>query len=184
MSTRELLRVGARWSRQLASAGLLLLTCRFAWLGGQEVMDADRTVRRTSPVPAEDQADPIGSKGRHMVGEMEDSVNKARPDLDELRKMIGVGEDGKGNPGGVLKPGGPDGDKEDGPQLTTRRLVVDMGPERAAVFVKGRRVGKVPYVGMVQCVDGERIRVQVLPPKGLPLEEWPMCGDLPPSEEK
>lgn len=53
---------------------------------------------------------------------------------------------------------------------TTLRLplVVTAGPDRSELRVDGVKVGNTPYVGEITCRAGERIKLDILPPKGNP----------------
>jgi len=47
-------------------------------------------------------------------------------------------------------------------------LVVTAGKDRSELRVDGVKVGQTPYVGEITCKAGERVRIDVLPPKGNP----------------
>ena len=64
-------------------------------------------------------------------------------------------------------------------ERTARRrhkVVVDFGPDRSEVFLAGKKVGKVPYVGEFDCAEGDIVQVEVLPPSGMPLERTFTCS--------
>ena len=48
------------------------------------------------------------------------------------------------------------------------QILVDFGTPRSEVYVNGTRRGLTPYIGEVNCLPDAEVRVEVLPPKGLP----------------
>ena len=54
-------------------------------------------------------------------------------------------------------------------------LVVTAGPPRSLVYVRGRQVGKTPFVGEVVCVPGDPVKIDVVPPTGMPLTSEQPC---------
>ncbi|OQX66660.1 MAG: hypothetical protein B6A08_19370 [Sorangiineae bacterium NIC37A_2] len=62
-------------------------------------------------------------------------------------------------------------------EVKLRSLMVDFGPPRSEVFVQGRLVGNTPYAGQVACRDGDKIKVDVVPPKGLPITKIMLCPE-------
>jgi hypothetical protein len=50
-------------------------------------------------------------------------------------------------------------------------LVVTAGPDRSELRVDGVRLGHTPYVGEVTCRAGETVKIDLLPPKGVP-QSW------------
>lgn len=95
--------------------------------------------------------------------------------------------DGPATPPAAPEPSAPKA--ADGPPLAAppataslagavpRQLLIDLGPPRSEVFVDGRPVGRTPFVGQVRCSPGREIRIQVVPARGLPLEERRVCPD-------
>ncbi len=59
--------------------------------------------------------------------------------------------------------------------MRPRRLVVDVGTDRAEVFVDGRRVGQVPYVGEWACASGDAVEITLVPPAGVPTDYRVPC---------
>jgi hypothetical protein len=55
-------------------------------------------------------------------------------------------------------------------------LVVTVGPDRSELYVDGVQVGRVPFVGEVSCHGGERVVIEVVPPKGKPSRYQALCG--------
>lgn len=55
-------------------------------------------------------------------------------------------------------------------------LVITLGPERSEVFVNGVRLGQSPYVGDWTCRRDEPLRIEVLPPRGAPLQVERPCA--------
>jgi hypothetical protein len=47
-------------------------------------------------------------------------------------------------------------------------VIVSAGPPRSEVYVDGILVGNTPYLGIMSCKAGEIVRVQIVPPAGLP----------------
>jgi hypothetical protein len=59
-----------------------------------------------------------------------------------------------------------------------RRILVDVGPARSEVFIGKKNVGMTPYGGQIACTLGEEIKIQVLPPEGVPITRRLTCrGD-------
>lgn len=54
-------------------------------------------------------------------------------------------------------------------------LVVTGGADRSELRVDGVKVGQTPYVGEVTCRAGEVVRLDLLPPKGLPSSHERKC---------
>jgi hypothetical protein len=54
-------------------------------------------------------------------------------------------------------------------------LVVTGGADRSELRVDGVKVGQTPYVGEVTCRAGEVVRLELLPPKGLPSSHERKC---------
>lgn len=61
---------------------------------------------------------------------------------------------------------------------TTLRLqiVVTAGSDRSELRVDGVKVGNTPYVGEITCKAGERIKIDLLPPKGMPTTHEKTCA--------
>jgi len=55
-------------------------------------------------------------------------------------------------------------------------IVVNAKQERSEVRVDGVRVGHSPYVGEVSCKAGEQVKIDVLPPQGVPLSFERRCA--------
>jgi hypothetical protein len=55
-------------------------------------------------------------------------------------------------------------------------LIVTVGPDRSELYVDGVQVGRVPFVGEVSCRGGERVVIEVVPPKGKPSRYEALCG--------
>lgn len=136
---------GSRWSRQLAAMGVLLLVVRVTWLMSGEAIAGASASARDS------------ARGKSSERETEPSSAQLAPWPAE--------------PGSQTN----DQDMPEAKRPSLRRLVVDFGPERADVYVRGSKVGKVPYVGQVLCVEDELIKVQVLPPTGAPISRELRC---------
>jgi hypothetical protein len=54
-------------------------------------------------------------------------------------------------------------------------LMVTADPDRSDVLVDGVNVGNSPFIGEITCKAGERIQIQVVPPKGLPRKYERVC---------
>jgi hypothetical protein len=61
------------------------------------------------------------------------------------------------------------------PESARVNLIVTAGPPRSLVYVRGRQVGKTPFVGEVVCVSGDPVKIEVVPPKGMPLSSEQPC---------
>ena len=57
-----------------------------------------------------------------------------------------------------------------------RTLLVQLGPPRSEVIVNGRRLGETPFAGQWSCVDGDRLKIQIVPREGVPIERALRCG--------
>ena len=71
---------------------------------------------------------------------------------------------------GTAKPSGLDFDKSAAPKhdLVTGYLSVQVGPPRSELRVNGRVVGKTPFVGQIGCERGQTVKLDILPPQGMP----------------
>lgn len=162
MSLTGGLRFMGKWSRQLASAGLLLACFRFTWIS---------TTQAFQQIAGEFRESAAGGPGNDQLAmNASDSASPGEKKLQEMDAMIE--ELKKGN---ETSRKGMQGEEESEAHAELRRLVVDFGPERSDVYLGGRRVGKVPYVGQVHCKLGEFVRVQVLPPHGPPISRDVPC---------
>lgn len=54
-------------------------------------------------------------------------------------------------------------------------LVVSGGPDRSELRVDGVKVGSTPYIGEVTCKAGDTVRLELLPPKGVPITHEKKC---------
>jgi hypothetical protein len=54
-------------------------------------------------------------------------------------------------------------------------MMVMAEPDRSEVLVDGVNVGNSPFVGEVTCKAGEKIQIEMVPPKGLPRKFERMC---------
>lgn len=57
-----------------------------------------------------------------------------------------------------------------------RTLLVELGPARSEVIVNGRRLGETPFAGQWSCVDGDPLKIQVVPRQGVPITRSMRCG--------
>lgn len=143
----------ARILRLLGALGLLICAGRVAWLSGTRLMERSAG---TSSAPATG-----GSALQRLLSPPPASDH--RPDLAALQEKP---ETGSGPAELSMTP----------PPVARRRaILVDLGPERSPVYVNGAKVGRTPYGGEVLCVEGEKIKVEVLPPQGLPLTQILFC---------
>lgn len=161
------LRVISRAARQTASLGLLFVAVRFAWLAGGDVMQA--WAADTEALGSGDRGESSDSLTDEKPGPLDglsDSMKNSqhRPDLEELKDEL----DGGGNEGVLAPP-------KDEATAAPRRILVDLGAERSEVFVNGRAVGRVPYVGQITCREAEKITIEVLPPTGAPIRRKATC---------
>lgn len=149
----------ALFLRQIAALGALSLAVRVLWLSvalgiahGRTTRDESHETRRVE-----------GGDRENGQGETVQAAH--RPDLDELRSMVGNAP--------------PEEKTEPPPPVPVhRRILVDVGPARSEVFVGKTLVGKTPYGGQIACTSGEEIKVQILPPRGVPIERRVNCrGD-------
>ena len=150
----------ARAFRQLSSFGALVLAVRVLWLASADGLSHARAKAPEShvgesPTPAEALEDASRRKSPN------------RPDIDELKQLAGAAE---GRP--------TDEESAAGPAPRLRRILVDLGPERSEVYVGGSHVGRTPYGGQISCMLGEKLKIQVLPPRGVPVSREVVCqGD-------
>ncbi len=54
-------------------------------------------------------------------------------------------------------------------QTVRMQLVVSLGPARSELYVAGHHVGQSPWIGEQSCTYGKKLRIQAIPPKGLPI---------------
>jgi hypothetical protein len=48
-------------------------------------------------------------------------------------------------------------------------LGVDYGSPRSDVYINGRKVGQTPFLGDTSCKSGQKLKIEIVPAKGLPL---------------
>ena len=56
-------------------------------------------------------------------------------------------------------------------------LSVQVGPARSELRVDGLLVGRTPYVGQIGCERGKTVKIDLLPPKGMPKHYEVPCLD-------
>ncbi len=54
-------------------------------------------------------------------------------------------------------------------------MVVSVAPDRSELYVNGVRVGRTPFLGEVSCKAGEKVKIQVVPPRGTPKSYERLC---------
>ncbi|MCA9592643.1 MAG: hypothetical protein KC776_05005 [Myxococcales bacterium] len=54
-------------------------------------------------------------------------------------------------------------------------MVISIGPDRSELYVNGVRLGHTPFVGEVTCKAGEKIRIELVPPRGTPKSYERLC---------
>jgi hypothetical protein len=54
-------------------------------------------------------------------------------------------------------------------------VAITAGPPRSDAYVKGHRLGSTPFVGDLDCSPGEKVKIEIVPPKGMPLEYTRVC---------
>lgn len=54
-------------------------------------------------------------------------------------------------------------------------LVVSGGADQSELRVDGVKVGSTPYIGEVTCKAGDTVRIELLPPKGVPITHEKKC---------
>jgi hypothetical protein len=54
-------------------------------------------------------------------------------------------------------------------------LGISYGPPRSDVYVNGRHVGQTPFLGDTSCKTGNSLKIEILPPKGLPITYLREC---------
>lgn len=149
------LRTCAVLLRQGAALGSLVLAIRVLWLSGLAGLAHARSEANDSPREASI------AVARTQAG----APNPYRPDLEKLSEMIGRVES---------EPP----DVPPAPVPSLRRILVDVGPPRSEVFVGKTKVGHTPYGGQIACIADEEIKIQILPPQGVPILRRVTCrGD-------
>lgn len=159
------LRFLSRACRILASIGAVFLAVRLAWLSGGDALGAVwADLRAGEGDEGQADADPDAkSAGDETSPPSVRPADSHRPNLDQLMAQ---------HDAPTQAPLEPEARQT---QAKVRRILVDLGPERSEVFVNGRSLGRVPFAGQVHCSDGDEIRIQVLPPEGIPLERKVSC---------
>jgi len=59
------------------------------------------------------------------------------------------------------------------PQPVT--VAITAGPPRSEAYFKGRKLGSTPFFGDLDCTPGEEVQIDLVPPKGMPLEYVRIC---------
>lgn len=146
------LRRVAFFLRQVGALVALILSVRILWLSAVAGIAHAKSnpTGFESPSP-EPQSAPVKAQNAH------------RPNLEELQSMVSKPPEQK-----EIAPPPP-------PVPTQRRILVDVGPARSEVFIGKKNVGMTPFGGQIACLSGEEIKIQVLPPKGIPIQRRVMC---------
>lgn len=144
--------------RQVAALGALILGVRILWLSAVAGIAHAQSKGAQAEKPTQS---PNDQDDRVVSGLV---PNTQRPDLDELRSLVE-----KTSPSEV---------EIDPPPAVPiqRRILVDVGPARSEVFVGKKNVGMTPFGGQIGCAEGEEIMVQVLPPRGVPIQRRVTCS--------
>lgn len=74
-----------------------------------------------------------------------------------------------------LRAGGPPPPTASAGQPRSVTLGVSAGPPRSDVYVNAQKVGQTPFLGSTSCKTGQRIRIEIVPPKGPPLVYFRDC---------
>ncbi len=61
------------------------------------------------------------------------------------------------------------------PRLQAVTVAITAGPPRSEAYFKGRKLGSTPFFGDLDCVPGEHVKIDVVPPQGMPLEYTRIC---------
>lgn len=63
------------------------------------------------------------------------------------------------------------------PEAQLRTVWIQWGPPRSEVYLDGKRVGQTPYAGQYACVEGQFVKIQILPQGPVaPIEKMVPCG--------
>ena len=63
------------------------------------------------------------------------------------------------------------------PQYVKSYISVRVGPSRSELRLDGVLVGHTPYVGQITCQKGRTVKINLLPPKGMPKDYEIPCLD-------
>lgn len=55
------------------------------------------------------------------------------------------------------------------------QLMVSLPPDRSEIMVNGTLVGRSPFIGDVACRVGDKVRIDVIPEKGMPVSVERLC---------
>ncbi len=139
----------------LASVCLLVLSVHFLWITINEAQEAfhdpeetKEPRRRAEPTPQ----DP-------------DELLKTLSEESQKLPQLGEDRNSQGSDPSAAQKAAP----------KRRQIFVDFGPSRSEVYLDGRRVGKTPFVGQITCRDGDQIRIEVVPPQGMPIRRTGTC---------
>jgi hypothetical protein len=170
MNARTLFFLGAEYAtwlgQHLVAAGATWGAISFLALAGSQAMDHFGAPASTSRPGTEAQA-PSGSRQGGLVPNELDKLGSAMSSAERYEKVMdSVREQ-------TQAVGTTEANKE--PPALLRELIVDFGPPRSRVFVRGREIGRTPYAGQITCKAGDRITVDVMPAQGMPIRRTFAC---------
>ena len=61
------------------------------------------------------------------------------------------------------------------PRRQAVTVAITAGPPRSEAYFKGRRLGSTPFFGDLDCTPGEELKIDIMPPKGMPLTYTRVC---------
>jgi hypothetical protein len=61
------------------------------------------------------------------------------------------------------------------PRRQAVTVAITAGPPRSEAYFKGRRLGSTPFFGDLDCSPGEAVKIDIVPPKGMPLQYTRVC---------
>lgn len=147
-----------KWAYRIALLLTLLAAARLGWTWTQ--LNA-QTVQYT-PVPTVDRALPSGAVGAALAA-MPSAGLQMMMGPEAINSAIAAAV-------GTAPASMSSNQKPAGPQrvFISSFLSVQVGPTRSELRVNGALVGQTPFLGQISCEQGQTVKLDVLPPKGVP----------------
>jgi hypothetical protein len=147
-----------KWAYRIALLLTLLAAARLGWTWTQ--LNA-RTVQYT-PVPTVEQSPPSGLAGAALAAMPTTGLQMMMgPEAINSAIAAAVGT-APASVSSNQKPASPHR------EFISSFLSVQAGPARSELRVNGALVGQTPFLGQISCEQGQTVKLDVLPPKGVP----------------
>jgi len=147
-----------RWAFRIAMVSTLIGAARFGWALTQ------LNAKREPAVEAREFGPRQGSAGPDLSSLITPPTSGLRmPSPEAIQSAIAAAV---GSP--TPMSSSESGIARARPDIISSYLSVNAGPARSELRVNGALVGRTPFLGQISCERGQTVRLDVLPPQGLP----------------